>query len=74
MLKNPALLKVYREIATEDGNAAKEGVRVPSKGTPEIVDDLLMTGVRFRAGKGQAELIRTRSVEQARLLIKIFEL
>jgi hypothetical protein len=33
-----------------------------------------MTGVRFRAGKGQSELVRTRSVEQARLLIKIFEL
>jgi hypothetical protein len=72
--ENPALLKVYRDIAAEDANVPKEGVRVPNKGTPEIVDDLLMTGVRFRAGKGQTELVRTRSVEQARLLIKIFEL
>jgi hypothetical protein len=72
--ENPALLKGYRDIATEGGNVPKEGVHVPNKGTPEIVDDLLMTGVRFRAGKGQTELVRTRSVEQARLLIKIFEL
>jgi len=72
--ENPALLKGYRDLAAEDGNVPKEGVRVPSKGTPEVVDDLLMTGVRFRAGKGQTELVRTRSVEQARLAIKIFEL
>ena len=72
--ENPALLKGYRDLAAEDGNVPKEGVRVPSKGTPEVVDDLLMTGVRFRAGKGQTELVRARSVEQARLLIKIFEL
>lgn len=72
--EHPALLKSYRDIAQVDGQVSTEGVRIPRQGRPEIVEDLLMTGVRFKGGKGRNELVHTRSTEQAKLVIKIFEL
>jgi hypothetical protein len=70
----PGLLKGYRDLVRDDDDVAVEGIRIPGHGKPELVNDLLMTGVRFKRGKGQGEIVRTRSVEQALLLIKLFEL
>ena len=35
---------------------------------------MLTTGVSFKVGKGKSELILTRSIHQARLVVKIVEL
>jgi hypothetical protein len=57
-----------------DGDVPVEGIRIPAHGKPEIIDDLLMTGVRFRRGRKDGEIVRTRSVEQARLAKMISEM
>lgn len=72
--EHPALLRTYRDIARKNGEVPTEGVRVGSRGKVEIVDDMLMTGVRFGASRSKAELVRTRSRAQAELVVKIFEL
>ncbi|MGB6177119.1 MAG: hypothetical protein WBF43_12465, partial [Methylocella sp.] len=73
--EHPALLKVYRDLAHLDGDVPTEGLRIPGQGKPEIINDLLMTGVRFKGVKGSGgEIARTRSAEQAKLVAKIFEL
>ena len=72
--KHPSLLAGYREFAKQAGDVAKEGIRVPSKGEPELVDDMLMTGVRFKTSRTQGELVQTRSVEQSKLVKLIFEI
>ncbi len=68
------LLSGYRDLSQEDGDLEVEGIRVPGYGTAEIVDDMLTTGVRFTKGRGQGEIVKTRSVDQARLIMKIVEL
>ena len=68
------LLRKYADLAEIDGDYLFDGVRVPGHGKPELVDDMLMTGVRFNGGKTRSELIKTRSVAQARLVAKIAEL
>jgi len=72
--EHPGLLKSYRDIADSSSSYPAEGVRVPGKGKPEIVDDMLTTGVRFVTGRSKGDLVSTRSRAQAELLIKVFEL
>ncbi len=71
--EHPKLLKTYRDLLKEAEPGPTDGVRVASRGRPEIVDDMLMTGVRFATGRGKGELVRTRSKEQAELVALIFE-
>ena len=71
--EHAGLLKSYRDLVGSHVDYPTEGVRVPGKGQPEIVDDMLTTGVRFTAGRGKAELVNTRSRAQAELIIKIAE-
>jgi len=71
--EHPALLKSYRDLVGSNVSYPTEGVRVPGKGKPEIVDDMLTTGVRFATGRGRGELVNTRSRAQAELVMKIAE-
>jgi hypothetical protein len=72
--EDPALLMGYRDLADRDGAVAVEGIRVPGHKKTELIHDLLMTGVRFSRGRGNGEIVRTRSADQARLILKIIEL
>jgi type I restriction-modification system DNA methylase subunit len=72
--EHPRLLMSYRDIASANGSYPTEGVRVPSKGKPEIVDDMLTVGARFATGRGKGELVSTHSRTQAELVIKVFEM
>ena len=67
-------MKGYRDLADEDGAVPVEGIRIPGHKKAELVDDLLMTGVRFSIGRGNGEIVKTRSADQARLILKIVEL
>lgn len=71
---SPLLLRRYSDLSREDGDIPVEGVRIPSHTRAEIVDDMLTTGVRFTRGKGKGEIVRTRSADQARLVLKIAEM
>lgn len=71
--EHPSLLKSYRDLVGSHVSYPVEGVRVPGKGKPEIVDDMLTIGVRFATGKGKGELVNTRSRAQAELVVKIAE-
>ena len=51
--EHPELLKSYRDLLKELEAGPTDGVRVASRGRPEIVNDMLMTGVRFSAGRGK---------------------
>ena len=68
------MLGGYRDLSKEDRDLSVEGIRVPGYGKAEIVDDMLTTGVRFTKGRRQGEIVKTRSVDQARLIMKIVEL
>jgi hypothetical protein len=59
-----ALIDAAEEAEMRSG-VGKEAMRKRGKGRPELINDLLMTGVRFKSRKGQGELVRTRSVERA---------
>ena len=68
------LLKGYRDLVNQAGAVAVEGVKVPSVGTPEIVDDMLNSGVKFMRGKKKGEFVKTRSRAQAELVLRIVAL
>jgi type I restriction-modification system DNA methylase subunit len=72
--QRPILLKGYRDLVNQAGAVAVEGVKVPSVGTPEIVDDMLNSGVKFMRGKKKGEFVKTRSKAQAELVMRIVAL
>lgn len=70
---HPRLLNSYRDIVGSGVTYPTEGRRVPGKGKPEFVEDMLTTGVRFATGRGKGELVNTRSRAQAELVVAIAE-
>ena len=72
--QHPALLRGYQDFARLDNGAGVEGIRVPARGKPELVNDMLTTGVRFVMGRKSGELIETRSADQAKLILRLVEL
>lgn len=72
--EHPLLLATYRDISASGEGIPVEGIRIEGRGEPEVVDDMLMTGVRFATARGKGSLVKTRSRQQAELVVKIYEL
>jgi methylase of polypeptide subunit release factors len=65
---HPALRRTYLDLVR--GSAEGDGIRIPARGEPRLVDDLVTKGVRFGDGRG-ADLVATSGREQASLVMAI---
>ena len=72
--QRPILLRGYRDLVTQADGADVDGIKVPSVGAPQIVDDMLNSGVNFMRGKKKGEFVKTRSRAQAELVVRIVAL
>lgn len=66
--EHPGLIEKYQGFLTPEILNKCEGLELPSKGKPEIVDDMVTKGVRFAIRAGKGRLIETHNVEEARLV------
>lgn len=66
--QHPGLMEKYQSFLTPEILNKCEGLELPSKGKPEIVDDMVTKGVRFTIRAGKGRLIETHNVEEARLV------
>ncbi|MFD1613318.1 class I SAM-dependent DNA methyltransferase [Sphingomonas tabacisoli] len=64
---HPSLRRTYIDLTR--GSSEGDGIRIPANGDPELLDDLVTTGVLF-GGRG-GELVTTRTKEQAQLVAAI---
>lgn len=71
--EHPGLLLRFHDLMTADVMKDAQGLPIPKKGRPEIVDDMVSKGVRFATGPGRGQLVQTENVEQARLLAFVAE-
>lgn len=69
----PSVLKPYSDLLTPAFMDSADSFAIPPHGIPEIVDDMVTTGVLFRTGKRKGGVIETRNIEQARLLKLVAE-
>ena len=67
------LARTYQDFLTPSLVERSEGMRIPAKGRPEIVDDMITVGVRFATGRGKGTLVAARNQEQARLIALVAE-
>lgn len=65
----PRILRTYSDLNAGTGG---DGIHIPSSGLPIIVDDLVTRGVRFAEGRS-AQIVTTRSLPQAELIVAIAE-
>lgn len=66
---HPRLRRTYLDLTR--GTADGDGIRIPARGEPVVVKDLVTTGVRF--GDRGGDLVQTRTREQAELVVAIAE-
>jgi hypothetical protein len=74
MRDTPELARTYQDFLTAPLQSRSDGLRIPSVGRPEIVDDMISKGVRFVSGKGKGTFVPAQNIEQAKLIKLVAEI